>query len=201
MRRKILKYIKNCFSVFCHACCLRYSVEFDDTPKPAQEEKSYLDINSKAIQVGYRLTGYEGLESPRLGSSPKFSEETVTSESEGKPGHETGDYIKANGTVAHYGALSDDALSLSDSVSSHRFSPEVELALAGVQFIAQHIRNNDKDNEVMEDWKYIAMVLDRLFLLLFTLTCFADSGGIILRAPSLYDMREPIDAKYTTIGV
>ena len=45
-------------------------------------------------RVGYRLTGYEGLESPRLGSSPKFSEETVTSESEGKPGHETGDYIK-----------------------------------------------------------------------------------------------------------
>ena len=26
--------------------------------------------------MGYRLTGYEGLESPRLGSSPKFSEET-----------------------------------------------------------------------------------------------------------------------------
>ena len=88
-----------------------------------------------------------------------------------------------------------------DSVSSHQFSPEVELALAGVQFIAQHIRNNDKDNEVMEDWKYIAMVLDRLFLFLFTMTCFAGSGGIILRAPSLYDMREPIDAKYTTIGV
>ena len=88
-----------------------------------------------------------------------------------------------------------------DSASSHRFSPEVEMALKGVQFIAQHIRNNDKDNEVMEDWKYIAMVLDRLFLWLFTMTCFLGSGGIILRAPSLYDMREPIDAKYTTIGV
>ena len=130
--------------------------------------------------------------------------------------------IAANGTVAHYGGLSDDALSLSvsqspphhkdkqycvicdifqDSASSHRFSPEVEMALKGVQFIAQHIRNNDKDNEVMEDWKYIAMVLDRLFLWLFTMTCFLGSGGIILRAPSLYDMREPIDAKYTTIGV
>ena len=130
--------------------------------------------------------------------------------------------LAANGTVAHYGGLSDDALSLSvsglaraqgqisivhicvifqDSASSHRFSPEVEMALKGVQFIAQHIRNNDKDNEVMEDWKYIAMVLDRLFLWLFTMTCFLGSGGIILRAPSLYDMREPIDAKYTTIGV
>jgi len=179
----------------------RYSVEFDDTPKQ-QDNSNYIDNNSKAIQVGYRMTGYDGLglDSPKLGSSPKYSEETVTCDSDGKPGHD--DYIKANGTVAHYGGgLSDDALSLSDSVSSHRFSPEVEMALAGVQFIAQHIRNNDKDNEVMEDWKYIAMVLDRLFLLLFTLTCFAGSGGIILRAPSLYDMREPIDARYTTIGV
>ena len=29
----------------------------------------------------------------------------------------------------------------------------------------------------MEDWKYMAMVLDRLFLWLFTLACFAGSGG------------------------
>ena len=100
---------------------------------------------------------------------------------------------------------------------SQSFSPEVEHALLGVQFIAQHIRDNDKDNEVlvlhllivvldllyqvMEDWKYMAMVLDRLFLWLFTLACFLGSGGIILRAPSLYDMREPIDARHTTIGV
>ena len=55
--------------------------------------------------------------------------------------------------------------------------------------------------QVMEDWKYMAMVLDRLFLWLFTLACFMGSGGIILRAPSLYDMREPIDARHTTIGV
>ena len=53
----------------------------------------------------------------------------------------------ANGTAAHFGGLSDDALSLSDSISQS-FSPEVENALQGVQFIAQHIRDNDKDNEV-----------------------------------------------------
>ena len=55
----------------------------------------------------------------------------------------------ANGTVAHFGGLSDDALSLSDTVSQI-FSPEVENALLGVQFIAQHIRDNDKDNEVIQ---------------------------------------------------
>ena len=53
--------------------------------------------------------------------------------------------------------------------------------------------------QVIEDWKFIAMVLDRLFLWLFTLACLMGTGGIILRAPSLYDMREPIDAKVSEI--
>ena len=39
------------------------------------------------------MTGYDGLDSPKLGSSPKYSEETVTCDSDGKPGHEP-DYIK-----------------------------------------------------------------------------------------------------------
>ena len=52
------------------------------------------------FRVGYRLPGYEGLESPKLGSSPKFpgspkySEETVTCDSDGKTGNE--DYIRGN---------------------------------------------------------------------------------------------------------
>jgi len=78
-------------------------------------------------------------------------------------------------------------------------SSNMRAALRGVEFIAQHIKNQDKDNEVIEDWKFIAMVLDRLFLWLFTLACVLGTGGIILRAPSLYDMREPIDAKFSEI--
>ena len=137
------------------------------------------------FRVGYRLPAYGELESPKFGSypkftgSPKFSQETITCDSDGKAGHD--DYIKgefigvvikshisfhltmlimildnitnksfkllANGTAAHFGGLSDDALSLSESVS-RQFSPEVENAIQGVQFIAQHIRDNDKDNEV-----------------------------------------------------
>jgi len=56
-----------------------------------------------------------------------------------------------------------------------------------------------QQQQVTEDWKFIAMVLDRLFLWLFTLACVLGTGGIIFRAPSLYDMREPIDAKLSEI--
>lgn len=39
------------------------------------------------------------------------------------------------------------------------------------------------------------MVLDRLFLWIFTLAVVAGTAGIILQAPTLYDDRMPIDRK------
>lgn len=37
------------------------------------------------------------------------------------------------------------------------------------------------------------MVLDRLFLWIFTLACVVGTAMIIFKAPSLYDTRKPID--------
>lgn len=39
-----------------------------------------------------------------------------------------------------------------------------------------------------EDWKYVSMVLDRLFLWIFTLACIVGTGGIFMVAPSIYDL-------------
>ena len=44
------------------------------------------------------------------------------------------------------------------------------------------------------------MVLDRLFLWIFTLACVVGTAGIILQAPSLYDDRESIDVLMSQIG-
>ena len=51
--------------------------------------------------------------------------------------------------------------------------------------------------KVKEDWKYVAMVLDRLFLWIFTLAVLVGTAGIILQAPTLYDDRVPIDKKFS----
>lgn len=53
--------------------------------------------------------------------------------------------------------------------------------------------------QVVEDWKYISMVLDRLFLWVFFLACLGGTFGIILQAPSLYDQRIPIDQQLSEI--
>ena len=43
------------------------------------------------------------------------------------------------------------------------------------------------------------MVLDRLFLWIFTLAVCVGTAGIILQAPSLYDERKPIDREISDI--
>ena len=55
--------------------------------------------------------------------------------------------------------------------------------------------------QIKEDWKYVAMVLDRLFLWIFTMAVVVGTAGIILQAPSLYDDRIPIDKELSDIGL
>lgn len=54
--------------------------------------------------------------------------------------------------------------------------------------------------QVEEDWKYVAMVLDRLFLWLFALMCIFGTALIIFQAPSLYDYTQPIDILISKIA-
>ena len=53
--------------------------------------------------------------------------------------------------------------------------------------------------QVKEDWKYVAMVMDRLFLWIFTVAVLVGSAGIILQAPALYDTRAAIDVELSEI--
>ena len=46
--------------------------------------------------------------------------------------------------------------------------------------------------QVKQDWQFVAMVLDRLFLWIFTAACLVGTFGIIVQAPTLYDTRVPL---------
>jgi len=77
---------------------------------------------------------------------------------------------------------------------------EMDHSIEDVRFIAQHMRNKDRFDSIIEDWKFVAMVLDRFFLWLFFVACVSGMAIIILSAPSLYDTRQPIDIKYSKIA-
>ncbi|XP_037029709.1 acetylcholine receptor subunit alpha-like isoform X3 [Bradysia coprophila] len=75
--------------------------------------------------------------------------------------------------------------------------PEIHRSCFCVRFIAEHTKLQEDSTKVKEDWKYVAMVLDRLFLWIFTLAVLAGTAGIILQAPTLYDDRMPIDKRFS----
>ncbi|CAF4816676.1 acetylcholine receptor subunit alpha-like isoform X1 [Pieris napi] len=78
--------------------------------------------------------------------------------------------------------------------------PELHKAIDGINYIAEQTRKEEESTRVKEDWKYVAMVLDRLFLWIFTLAVLVGSAGIILQAPTLYDERAPIDVRLSEIA-
>ena len=61
-----------------------------------------------------------------------------------------------------------------------------------VKFIAEHFRRNEEESEEANDWMFLSMVLDRLFLIIFSILN-AGAFLVILQAPSLYDTREPLN--------
>ncbi|XP_014203772.1 acetylcholine receptor subunit alpha-like isoform X1 [Copidosoma floridanum] len=84
------------------------------------------------------------------------------------------------------------------STFSHsKCPPELHRSCICVRFIAEHTKMLEDSTKVKEDWKYVAMVLDRLFLWIFTLAVLVGTAGIILQAPTLYDDRVPIDKKFS----
>lgn len=54
--------------------------------------------------------------------------------------------------------------------------------------------------QIEDDWRYVAMVLDRLFLWIFMVACVLGTCGIIFRAPSLYDTTKPIDIELSKVA-
>ncbi|XP_023240040.1 acetylcholine receptor subunit alpha-like isoform X2 [Centruroides vittatus] len=79
-----------------------------------------------------------------------------------------------------------------DHAHYRHHSPEIQKAIESILFIAEHIRKEDEEQSEIEDWKYVAMVLDRLFLWIFTIASLVGTCGILLQAPSLYDDRIPV---------
>ncbi|KJH40592.1 putative acetylcholine receptor subunit alpha-type unc-38 [Dictyocaulus viviparus] len=69
--------------------------------------------------------------------------------------------------------------------------------LRQVRFIAEHFRYNERESEISDDWTFVAMVLDRLFLLIFSILNVG-TMFIILEAPSLYDYSEAMNVTFPT---
>ncbi|KAL7072321.1 hypothetical protein ACQ4LE_008429 [Meloidogyne hapla] len=58
-------------------------------------------------------------------------------------------------------------------------------------FIAELLKKKDRDTKADMEWKFVAMVFDRLFLIIFSIACVFGTCWILLQAPTFYDKRQP----------
>ncbi|CAL8349756.1 unnamed protein product [Merluccius merluccius] len=66
-------------------------------------------------------------------------------------------------------------------------SLEVKEAIESVKYIAENMRLQNEAKEVQDDWKYVAMVIDRIFLWVFVLVCILGTAGLFLQPLLLGD--------------
>ncbi|XP_046875035.1 neuronal acetylcholine receptor subunit beta-2-like [Hypomesus transpacificus] len=64
---------------------------------------------------------------------------------------------------------------------SVKYHAGVDEAVDGVRYVAEKMKSEDDDEGIIEDWKYVAMVIDRLFLWIFVLVCVTGTLGLFMQ--------------------
>ncbi|KAK0394160.1 hypothetical protein QR680_000598 [Steinernema hermaphroditum] len=72
-------------------------------------------------------------------------------------------------------------------------SEAIEKAGSNIHYIARTLRAQRKQENLQADWKFVAMVMDRILLVIFTITTLIGTLMALLSAPSIHDMRQPIE--------
>ncbi|CAF0748630.1 unnamed protein product [Rotaria sordida] len=62
-----------------------------------------------------------------------------------------------------------------------------------VAYIAKQIENAQIEKEIVEEWRFIALILDRFFLIIFVSVSLIGTLGSLLKAPSLYNSTPPVN--------
>ncbi|KAI1722507.1 neurotransmitter-gated ion-channel ligand binding domain-containing protein [Ditylenchus destructor] len=68
-----------------------------------------------------------------------------------------------------------------------RISQELKSTVESIAYIAEHMKYEMSDKKIRDDWKYIAMVVDRLLLIIFFGITMGGTIGIIFSAPHVFD--------------
>ncbi|XP_015370105.1 PREDICTED: neuronal acetylcholine receptor subunit alpha-7-like [Diuraphis noxia] len=81
-------------------------------------------------------------------------------------------------------ASSSSPASESRSVCNYS-AKELQLILQEVRYITDHMRKQQDDQEVINDWKYAAMVVDRFCLIVFTFFTLVATVAVMYSAPHI----------------
>ncbi|KAM5173034.1 neuronal acetylcholine receptor subunit alpha-3-like [Mantella aurantiaca] len=71
--------------------------------------------------------------------------------------------------------------SIENLVPNSLLSLEMREAIENVHFIAENMKIHNEEKEIQNDWKYVAMVIDRIFLWVFVMVCILGTSGLFLQ--------------------
>ncbi|XP_053128514.1 neuronal acetylcholine receptor subunit alpha-3 [Hemicordylus capensis] len=86
-------------------------------------------------------------------------------------------YVKLNSSLTQ----SSSSESVDTLISSSVISSEMRDAIESVKYMAENMRLQNEAKETQDDWKYVAMVIDRIFLWVFILVCILGTAGLFLQ--------------------
>jgi hypothetical protein len=66
------------------------------------------------------------------------------------------------------------------------FRSEMRTIITELRFLTGHIRKEEEEDDISQDWKFSAMVIDRLCLILFTIMTVSFSYGTLFSAPNFF---------------
>uniref|UniRef100_A0A915DND2 Uncharacterized protein n=1 Tax=Ditylenchus dipsaci TaxID=166011 RepID=A0A915DND2_9BILA len=91
------------------------------------------------------------------------------------------------------GHMVDSEMRLSQLAQLRGMHPDVIRRMVdNICFIADHFRAQQKHDKISENWSYVAMVLDRLLLIIFSSVLVVGTILILTQSPSLTDTRQPM---------
>jgi len=78
------------------------------------------------------------------------------------------------------------------SFTGAKYPPLLEGILEDITYVANDYRENGKSGDDASDWQYVAMVMDRLFFIFFTLIGLLSTIVLFTNIPTLWDGATPI---------
>ena len=63
------------------------------------------------------------------------------------------------------------------------------MILSELKFMTDYVRREEEEDDVSQDWKFSAMVIDRLCLVLFTILTTIFSYLTLFSAPNFFKLR------------
>jgi len=83
------------------------------------------------------------------------------------------------------------------SIPIDRYPPVIQQAVRDIRYISETQREAQKDDLEREGWRFIALVIDRCFLIIFIILTVTGSFIILLSPPTLHSKADPIERRYS----